>query len=104
MSIEAAEVLVPCLDFPAALSYFTTRLKFKVKLITPADNPVVAVVQGYGLTLRLDGHATGPAPVLRFTKRVADEDFSAPPDGIQVEWVNKTNDSGSSPDLVLLSQ
>ena len=27
MSIEAAEVLVPCLDFPAALSYFTTRLK-----------------------------------------------------------------------------
>ena len=99
MSIEAAEVLVPCLDFPAALSYFTTRLKFKVKLITPADNPVVAVVQGYGLTLRLDGHATGPAPVLRFTKRVADEDFSAPPDGIQVEWVNKTNDL-VVPDLV----
>ena len=99
MSIESAEVLVPCLDFPSALNYFTTRLKFKVKLITPADNPAVAVVQGYGLTLRLDAHATGPSPVLRFTKRVADEDISAPPEGIQVEWPNKT-DELVVPDIV----
>ena len=103
MSVEAAEVLIPCADFPTSLTYFTDHLGFKVKLISPADDPAVAVVQGKGLTLRLDQNAKGPAPLLRFTKSACDgaDDVSttAPPEGIQIEWVEKTNEL-IVPDLV----
>lgn len=97
MSIEAAEVLIPCVDFPTTLTYFTSHLGFSVKLIFPADDPAIAVVQGNGLTLRLDRNAKGPAPLLRFTKSTCDKanDVStaaAPPEGIQIEWVEKPNE------------
>ena len=103
MSVEAAEVLIPCADFPTSLTYFVQHLGFKVKLITPADNPTIAVVQGNGLTLRLDGNAKGPAPVLRFTKGSSeganDVSTTAAPEGIRIEWVEKMNEL-SVPDLV----
>ncbi len=101
--VEAAEVQVPCADFPASLTYFTDHLGFKVKLISPADDPTVAVVQGNGLVLRLDGAAEGPAPLLRFTKRTCDSandvSTTAPPKGIRIEWVEKTTEL-IVPDLV----
>ena len=103
MSVGAAEVVIPCADFHTTLTYFTDRLGFKVKLITPADDPAVAVVQGNGLTLRLDRNDTSPAPLLRFTRSACDgpDDVStaAPPEGIRIEWVEKTNEL-IVPDLV----
>lgn len=100
MSVESAEVLIPCADLPTSLTYFTDHLGFKVKLITPADDPAVAVVQGSGLTLRLDRNAKGPAPLLRFTRKkracdadgVTDVSEAALPEGIRVEWVEKTDE------------
>jgi mannose-6-phosphate isomerase-like protein (cupin superfamily) len=52
--IRAAQVLLPCRDLAAELAFFTERLGFKINLIFPADSPRVAVVSGYGLTLRLE--------------------------------------------------
>lgn len=93
-TVEGAEVLIPCPDFPASLTYFTDNLGFKVKLITPADDPALAVVQKNGLALRLDRNAKGPAPLLLFTRSTLGnpKDFSVatPPEGIRVEWVEKT--------------
>ncbi len=93
--IEGAEVLIPCpYNFPASLRYFTDSLGFKVKLIAPADDPAVAVLQGNGLALRLDRNAKGPAPLLLFTKSSFDAakyiSTAAPPEGIRVEWIEKT--------------
>lgn len=103
MSVEAAEVLIPCADFPTSLTYFVKHLGFKVKFITPADDPAVAVVQGHGLTLRLDRNAKGPAPLLRFTRSACDgtngDSTPAAPEGIQIEWIEKTNEL-IVPDLV----
>ena len=94
--IEGAEVLIPCPDFPASLTYFTDNLGFKVKLITPADDPSVAVVQGNGLALRLDRNAKGPAPLLLLTRGNLDDtkDISTttPPEGIRIKWVEKTTE------------
>lgn len=101
MSVAAAEVVVPCgsADFSACIKYFTDTLGFKVKLITPADNPEVVVVQGYGLTLRLDRYGGGSAPLLRLTKREEVYSFLPPPEGIHVEWVQNANQL-VVPDLV----
>lgn len=92
--VERAEVLIPCSDFLASLTYFTESLGFKVKLITPADDPAVAVVQRNDLALRLDRNAKGVAPLLLFTKSptlddVEDVSTIPPPEGIRVEWVDR---------------
>ena len=102
MSVEAAEVVIPCADIPTSLAYFTDHLGFTVKLIFPADNPAVSVVQGHGLTLRLDRHAKCPTPLLRFTTSSCDGDgpTTAPPEGIRIEWVEKTNGLPVVPDLI----
>ena len=52
--ISAAQILLPCTDLAAELAFFTGRLGFKVNLIMPADSPALAVISGYGLTLRLE--------------------------------------------------
>lgn len=104
MSVEAAEVLIPCADFPASLAYLQ-GLGFNVRLIFPAEDPAVAVVQGNGLTLRLDRDAKGPAPILRLTKRAFDNGecvpITAPPEDLRIEWIEKTpSDELIVPDLV----
>lgn len=104
--MSSVEVVVPCADFPSALAYFTDQLGFKVKLIFPADDPVLAVVQGRGVTLRLDRNAEGPSPLLRFTKTNSeparsDASTITPPEGIRIEWVEDIRDEELVlPDLV----
>lgn len=67
-AIQTAEVEILCTDFAASLDFFTTRLRFRVDLIFPADAPTTAVISGYGIRLRL---ITAPTPTpLRLTLRV----------------------------------
>lgn len=52
--IRAAQILLPCSDLAAELTFFTQCLGFKINLIMPADAPALAVISGHGLTLRLE--------------------------------------------------
>jgi mannose-6-phosphate isomerase-like protein (cupin superfamily) len=61
--IRMAQVLLPCRDLAANLAFFTDRLGFKVNLIFPADSPQVAVISGYGLTVRLESASADSAPI-----------------------------------------
>lgn len=67
--IRLAQVVLPCADLAATVSFFTGRLGFKVNLIFPADSPSTAVISGHGLTLRLEAQ-TGDADERPLTLRL----------------------------------
>jgi quercetin dioxygenase-like cupin family protein len=52
--IHSAQIVLPCENLNRSLEFFVERLGFRVEMIFPADAPVVAVVSGYGLNLRLE--------------------------------------------------
>lgn len=60
--IEAAEVVLACADVQATAAFLTERLGFRVDAVLPADDPLVIVVSGHGVRLRLERRA-GAAPV-----------------------------------------
>lgn len=57
--IRAVQIVLSCADFSAELNFFTQSLNFKINLIMPADSPSIAVISGYGVTLRLEQCAIG---------------------------------------------
>lgn len=52
--IQSAQIVLPCIDLNQTLEFFVERLGFRLEMIFPADAPVVAVVSGYGTSLRLE--------------------------------------------------
>lgn len=52
--VRTAQILLPCPDLAAELAFFTGKLGFKVAMIMPADAPALAVINGHGVTLRLE--------------------------------------------------
>ncbi|MGI8669940.1 MAG: cupin domain-containing protein [Aridibacter sp.] len=52
--IESAEIVLPCKDLNETVDFFTERLGFRLKMIFPADSPNIAVVSGYGITMRFE--------------------------------------------------
>lgn len=67
--IRVAQILLPCPDLAAELAFFTGRLGFNVAMIMPADAPAVAVINGHGVTLRLEQRA-GPGNQTPLTLRL----------------------------------
>ena len=63
--IEAAHVVLPCPEPLSATLNFFIELGFKVRTIVPADHPRMAVMQGFGLTIRLDSGSDAPPAHLR---------------------------------------
>ena len=59
-----AQVLLPSKDLAVDMDFFT-NLGFRLEKIYPADSPVVAIMSGFGLNIRLDKHFNGPAPALQ---------------------------------------
>jgi mannose-6-phosphate isomerase-like protein (cupin superfamily) len=66
-SIQTAESVLPCTDLAETLAFFTDRLDFRLENIFPADDPVEAVISGYGTRLRLCRGGSGAAGVLRIS-------------------------------------
>jgi quercetin dioxygenase-like cupin family protein len=67
--IESAEVVVPCAELGDTLAFFVDRLGFRLDAIFPADAPLVAIVSGHGVRLRLQRDAEGAPPVIRLRCR-----------------------------------
>lgn len=53
-SSDAVDLVLPCPDLDGTLAFFTGRLGFRLDMITPADDPAVAVVSGHGVRMRLE--------------------------------------------------
>ena len=79
-----AEIVLPGDDLHATLAYFE-ELGFRVDAISPADDPVTAVVSGHGLRIRFVRGASGDPGVIRVAG-VAAETLVAP-NGTRIERV-----------------
>jgi quercetin dioxygenase-like cupin family protein len=90
--MTTAEVMIACDDINAALGFYVDRLGFRVDSIFPAEAPVVAVLRGHGLRLRLDPEARSSEVALR----ISSTDLAAlggpgqlvAPDGTTVDLVD----------------
>lgn len=59
------EVLVPGRPFAETVNFFVDELGFRLRLITPAEDPALAVVVAPGMTVRIDRDAqVGPATLV----------------------------------------
>ncbi len=57
-NVQSVEVCLPSMDLTADISFFTETLGFRLDTIFPADDPSVATVSGFGLTIRLQRGST----------------------------------------------
>ena len=60
-----AEVVLACDDLQTTIEWFEDHAGFQMLMITPADDPTVSVLQGHGLTIRLDCNSTAGPGALR---------------------------------------
>ena len=85
---DVAEVVVPCLDLDQTLSFFIENLGFRVEMITPADNPKMAIVSGYGLRLCLRSGGSGKDIFLRLYSTDRKSQTLQAPNGTTIEIIN----------------
>ena len=85
---DVAEVVVPCLDLDQTLSFFIENLGFRVEMITPADNPKMAIVSGYGLRLCLRSGGSGKDIFLRLHSTDRKSQTLQAPNGTTIEIIN----------------
>ncbi len=83
--INSAQIVLPCREFNHSLEFFTEKLGFRVEMIFPADAPSVAVISGYGLTLRLEEADEVQLLTLRLVGNFGGVDSEIySPDGVRV--------------------
>ncbi len=58
------EVVLPCVELDATTRFFVERLGFCIESIIPADDPLVAILSGAGLRLRLERQRAGAGGAL----------------------------------------
>ncbi len=63
--VQAAQIVLPCVELDETLDFFTERLGFRVAAIYPADDPSVVVISGYGLRIQLQRGGDGAPGVVR---------------------------------------
>ena len=71
--IQASEVVYPCAELESTLAFFTENLGFQINAIFPAAAPLVAVISGHGVRLRLECGASGSPGKLRLLCRNPEE-------------------------------
>jgi len=67
-NVEGAEVCLPSKELTADINFFES-LGFRLDTIFPADDPSVATLSGFGLTLRMQRGSTVPPGMLRLLCR-----------------------------------
>ena len=85
---DVAEIVVPCLDLDQTLSFFIENLGFRVEMITPADNPKMAIVSGYGLRLCLRSGGSGKDIFLRLHSTDRKSQTLQAPNDTTIEIIN----------------
>ena len=85
---DVAEIVVPCLDLDQTLSFFIENLGFRIEMITPADNPKMAIVSGYGLRLCLRSGGSGKDIFLRLHSTDRKAQTLQAPNDTTIEIIN----------------
>lgn len=87
-TILQAEILLPCTDLQQTLKFYTDDLSFVVDSIFPADEPLVAVISGYGIRLRLQIGLECDAGHLRLQVSGKFPRSITAPNGTTIEFIN----------------
>ena len=87
-SSNVAEVVMPCPELDQTLSFFVEQLGFRIEMITPADNPNMAIVSGYGIRLCLRTGGSGKDIVLRLHSADRKSQTLKAPNGTTIEITN----------------
>ena len=53
-NIQSVQIVLPCSPFDETLTFFKDQLGFRIDMISPADDPSIAVISGYGMNIRLE--------------------------------------------------
>ena len=64
---QIAEIVLPCGEMDETLTFFSNELGFQLESIYPADNPIDAVIYGFGLRIRLKKDDTISPGVITIT-------------------------------------
>lgn len=86
--MQSSQVVLPCSELQPAVDWFLAHTDFEMVLIRPADDPSIAVLEGHGLTLRLDcGAPAGPSSLLLAVDAVPAEPVLVAPNGTVIHFV-----------------
>ncbi len=86
-TVESAQVVLPCSEPISATLNFLIGVGFKVRTIVPADHPRLAVLQGFGLTIRLEVASEAPPARLRLLTTGGEPGEVTAPNGTVLEFV-----------------
>ena len=86
-TVESAQVVLPCSEPISATINFLTGVGFKVRTIVPADQPRMAVLEGFGLTVRLEVGTASPPARLRLLTTDGEPGEVTAPNGTVIEFV-----------------
>jgi quercetin dioxygenase-like cupin family protein len=85
--MTASQFVIGCEDLEDTIDWFTT-VGFRLVMLRPADDPSVALVNGHGLTIRLDRSLPPGANGLRIeVSELPDETTVVAPNGTVIEFV-----------------
>jgi len=85
-TVESAQVVLPCGEPISATIEFFTGIGFKVRTIVPADHPRMAVLEGHGLTVRLEVGTEAPPAHLRLLVSAGEPGTVTAPNGTIIEF------------------
>lgn len=100
-SIRSAQFILPGSPFDETLAFFTKRLGFRLDFISPADNPAIALVSGYGLTIRLERNMSEMTHSTGIIRLIVNDDSELvqndntellAPNGTRIQLVKETNE------------
>lgn len=84
-----AEICLPTTDLRQDIAFFLDKLRMRMEMIYPADNPRIAVFSGHGLRLRLDQNSQEAPGHIRILTSAPEEfagaRFLIAPGGTKVE-------------------
>ena len=92
---RSSQVVLQCRSLNETLSFFTDRLGFRVDIISPADDPSVIVISGYGIHLRLERQDEQTSSTSSVTLRLTVKDESrqlVAPNGTRVLLVRASDE------------
>ncbi len=87
--MQSSQVVLPCGEIQPTVDWILAHTDFEMVLIRPADDPSIAVLEGYGLTIRLDRDApAAPCSLLLAVDTVPAERTMTAPNGTLIEFIS----------------
>jgi mannose-6-phosphate isomerase-like protein (cupin superfamily) len=88
--MAAAQVVLPCDDLEDTVDWFTAKCGFRLLMISPADDPSIALLEGHGLQVRLDRSESARDTKLRILVEDPNPKTLLGPNGTTIEFVHES--------------